>query len=124
VNRRRRSLTAVLAGVALAAGCGSNGSDESQLLPRDLGNELAQQSDNVQNELAAGKSCDAQRRARELQAAVERSIDRVPPELQGELLRRAADLVDSIDCVPPPAPPPAPPPPTQTRTDNEEEEDD
>lgn len=121
LTRRRLTLLAV---VALAApGCGSDESrDESQQLPRDLGDQLARQSDNVQRKLAAGKSCEAQRQALRLQDAVERSIARVPRELREELRRRSADLAASIDCVPPPPPPP--PPPTQTRTDDEEEEDD
>jgi hypothetical protein len=127
VKLSRRRLTGLLAVVALAAGCGSDESgEESQQLPRDLGDELAQQSDDVERTLAAGKSCDAQRQALRLQATVESSIaqERVPPELQDELRRRAADLVDSIDCRPPPPPPPPAPQTTQTRTDDGEEEDD
>lgn len=125
MSRSRRGSTALLSVVALAApGCGSNDSrDESQQLPRDLGDELAQRSDNVERTLAAGKTCEAQRQALDLQEAVERSIGRVPTELQEELRGRAADLVASIDCVRPPPPPPVPQT-TQTRTGDEEEEDD
>lgn len=125
MRRSRWGSTALLSVVALAApGCGSDDSgDESQQLPRDLGNELARRSDNVERTLAAGKTCEAQRQALDLQEAVERSIGRVPTELQEELRGRAADLVASIDCVRPPPPPPVPQT-TQTRTGDEEEEDD
>jgi hypothetical protein len=125
VKRSRWRLTALLSALALAAsGCGSDDSrDQSQQLPRDLGDQLARQSDKVQRTLVAGKSCEAQRQALDLQGAVERSIDRVPQELQDELRQRAADLVASIECIPPPPPPP-PPQTTQTRTDGDEEEED
>jgi hypothetical protein len=127
VKPNRMRLRVILLVLALAAsGCGSDGSGgESQQLPRDLGAELARKSDDVQRTLAAGDSCEAQRQALELRDSVERSIGRVPDELQDELRQRAADLVDSIECAP--APPPPPPPPaqtTQTQTDGDEEEED
>ena len=122
----RMRLTALLSVMALAAsGCGSDESGgESQQLPRDLGAELARQSDDVQRTLAAGESCEAQRQALELQDSVERSIGRVPDELQDELRQRADDLVASIECTPAPPPPPPPAPTTQTETDGDEEEED
>jgi hypothetical protein len=126
VKPNRMRLTVILSVLALAAsGCGSDGSGgESQQLPGDLGAELARQSDDVQRTLAAGDSCEAQRQALELQDSVERSIGRVPDELQDELRQRAADLVDSIECTPAPPPPPPPAPTTQTETGGDEEEED
>jgi hypothetical protein len=125
VKLGRPRLTALLAVVAAAASaCGSDEArDQSQLLPRDLGADLAAQSDSVQSTLELGKGCDAKRQARELRKDVERAIgrDQVPAELQAELRERAVRLENSIVCVTP-APPP-PPPPVQTPTDDDDDDD-
>jgi hypothetical protein len=125
VSRRGLARAGVLAVAALLAfGCGSDGSgDESQLLPSELAQNLATQSDTVHARLAEGNGCAARVEAVALREEVRSAIDegRVPSRLRPELRRRANDLVESIHCeppAPPPAPPPPPPPP------DEEEEDD
>ena len=114
----RVCLAGTLAATLLAvSGCGSDDSrDQSQQLPRELGANLARQSDEVQETLEQGYGCTAKLQARELRNDVERSIgeNRVPAELQEELRQRANDLVASIDCV---RRPPPPPPPVRTDTD-------
>lgn len=124
MNLGRVCLAGTLAAVFLAgSGCGADESgDQSQLLPAELGAELARQSDRVQRTLEHGDGCTAKRQALRLRTDVERSIgeNRVPAGLRRELRQRASDLVESIDCVPPPLPPP----PVQTDTDRGEEEDD
>jgi hypothetical protein len=123
---RRSVLSGIAAALILAAsGCGSDASrDESQLLPTELGADLARQSDLVLGSLEDGAGCTARNQARALRADVEEAIGRgqVPPELEDELLRRSSRLVDSIECMQPPPPPPLPPP-VQTDEDDDEEED-
>jgi hypothetical protein len=123
---RRAARIGIAAALLLAApGCGSDASrDESQLLPTELGADLARQSDLVLGSLEDGDGCTARNQARALRADVEEAIGKghVPPELEGELLRRSSGLVDSIECVQLPPPPP-PPPPVQTDEDDEEEGD-
>lgn len=117
--KRLAAGAAVLAAVTAALGCGSG---EQSQLSRELGADLAGQSEQVGAALDEGKDCVAQRRATRLRTTVERAIDqeRVPPELQDELRQRANRLADSIVCVPPPPPPPT----TTTHDDGEDEEDD
>jgi hypothetical protein len=126
VSRPALARAGVLAAAAfLAFGCGSDGSgDESQQLPSDLGQNLANQSDTVRAKLEEGDDCAALDEARALRDEAESAIaeGRVPAHLRRELRRRANDLVESISCVRAPPPPPPPPPPTQP--DEEEEEDD
>ena len=113
---------AVVAAALAASGCGSDGSrEESQLLPRDLGAELVQQTENVRATLEDGDDCTALDQARQLRQTIARAIrqERVPPELQEELRERANELVSSVVCVQPP-PPPEPPP---IREDGEEDDD-
>jgi hypothetical protein len=119
--KRLAAGAAVLAAVTAALGCGSGGGEQSQL-PRELGADLAGQSEGVGAALDEGKDCVAQRRANRLRTTVERSIDqeRVPPELQAELRQRANRLADSIVCVPTPA---APPPPLETEEGDDDDGD-
>jgi hypothetical protein len=124
VKLGRVSLVGTLVATLLAvSGCGSDDSrDQSQLLPTELGANLARQSDEVQETLEHGDGCTAKRQAVGLRNDAERSIgeNRVPAELQQELRQRANDLVTSIDCVRPPPPPP----PVRTDTDDEGDGDD
>jgi hypothetical protein len=126
VSRPALARAGVLAAAAfLAFGCGSDGSgDESQQLPSELGQNLANQSDAVRAKLEEGDDCAALDEARALRDEAESAIaeGRVPAQLRPELRQRANDLVESISCVRAPPPPPPPPPPTPT--DEEEEEDD
>jgi hypothetical protein len=118
--KRLAAGAAVLAAVTAALGCGSGGGEQSQL-PRELGADLAAQSEEVGAALDEGKNCVAQSRANRLRTTVERSIDqeRVPPELQAELRQRANRLADSIVCDPPPAPPP----PLETEEGDDDDDD-
>jgi hypothetical protein len=107
----------------LASACGGDESGkDSQLLPHDVGADLARKAELVQTTLDREGSCTALDRAQELRQAVERAIERkrVPPALQDELRRRSAELEASIVCVQPPPPPPAP----ARKRDEEREEDD
>jgi hypothetical protein len=117
--KRLAAGAAVLAAVTAALGCGSG---EQSQLPRELGADLATQSEEVGAALDEGRNCVAQRRANRLRTTVERSIEqeRVPPELQAELRQRANRLADSIVCIPPPEPPP--PPETEQGDEDDDDE--
>jgi hypothetical protein len=123
---RRAARIGIAAALILAvSGCGSDGSrDDSELLPSELGTQLARQSDRVLSTLEQGDDCTAKGHASRLRADVAEAIGngQVPPELERELLRRSTRLAESIECVQPPPPPP-PPPPVQTDEDDDEEED-
>ena len=96
---------AVLALVLSLAACG--GSDETSApapkLPRALAADLAAQSDQIADTLAAGDECAAAHQADALQAAAIGAINAgdVPPALQEDLQATANELVDAINCPPP-----------------------
>jgi hypothetical protein len=123
----RRSVRIGIAAALILAGsgCGSDASrDESQVLPPELGADLARQSDLVLSTLEDGDGCTARNQARRLRAEVEEAIGkgRVPPELEDELRQRSNRLVDSIECVQPPPPRPLPPPVQADENDDDEED--
>jgi hypothetical protein len=124
VKLGRARMAAILAGVTLtAAACGSDESrEESDLLPAELADDLARQSDTVQSTLEHGHGCTARTQAQALREDIRRAIESgvVPEELSSELKARAQRLVDSIPCNP--APPP--PPPAQQPQQPEEADDD
>jgi hypothetical protein len=125
VKLDRVSLVGALAAITLTGfGCGSDESrNESQLIPSELAEDLARQSDSVRTTLAQGDECTAKGQARALRSDVRDAINegKVPPRLRSELRRRAERLLASIDCARPPQPPP---PPVPTHTDDDDEEDD
>jgi hypothetical protein len=114
---------AVLTAALAASGCGSDGSqEESQLLPRALGNDFVRRTENVRATLEDGDGCTALDQAKQLRRAIARAIrqKRVPSELQDELRRRADELASSVVCV---QPPPPPPPPIHEGGDDDGEDD-
>jgi hypothetical protein len=82
--------------VLLAAGCGG----EEPGLPAELATELAARSDSTAAQLEAGEACAARQDAAELQGMAIRAInsERVPADLQEELLGRVNALLDAISC--------------------------
>jgi hypothetical protein len=126
VTLGRVSFAAILAALTLtSAACGSDDSrDESDLLPAALADDLARQSDNVQNTLKHGDGCTAEAQARALRGDIQRAIAGgvVPDQLSSELSARAQRLVDSIECNPlPPPPPPAQEPQEPEESDDDED---
>jgi hypothetical protein len=112
--------------VLSASGCGGGKSrDESELLPPDLGESLVQRADSVRASIERDDACTARGQAAALERAIADAIEqnRVPPALEGELLRRSSSLHASIVCVEPP-PPPRPPPPPIPKDEEGEEGDD
>ena len=100
--------------VAAALAFGGCGGDEQQTaattaptgpkLARPVADDLAARSDAIADALDAGDVCTAAVRADELQEAAIRAINerRIPPELQEPLQARANELVNSVNCPPPP----------------------
>jgi hypothetical protein len=113
------SLTASSAVLLVAAvtGCGGDGNSPAQ--PRIepvAAQQLASLGDEVAA-LAAGDECAAAQRADDLLAAAEEARDtgRLPAALAPEVVARAQELVDELNC------PPAPPPPPTTTDEDEDE---
>jgi hypothetical protein len=101
----------LLFAVALAAsGCG--GGERSAdttapprpTLPRNVAEDLAARSDAVADALDAGDVCTAAVRADELRGATITAINngQVPQEFQEDLQARANELVNTVNCPPPP----------------------
>jgi hypothetical protein len=65
---------------------------------------LAKLSERVASDLDAGDTCDAAHAADDLKAAVQESD--LPANLRPGVDAVAGDLVDQVNCPPPPAPPP------------------
>jgi hypothetical protein len=111
---RSASSTVCSAAVLALAACGG-GSDDAggpaPALPAGLGNELAAETADVEQALAAGDPVAAREEAVELVELVDAAIARgdVPDALRGELRAGAERLLALVP--PPPAPPPAPEPP-------------
>jgi hypothetical protein len=123
--RRLASLGIAATLVVGATGCGSDGSpDEAEMLPRELGEDLAQRSDSVLRTLEDGDGCTAKAEAEQLRSEINEAIEakRVPVELEPELRQRSTRLIQSIKCAQPPPPPP-PPPPVHTGDGDEEDDD-
>jgi hypothetical protein len=104
---------------ALLGGCGGDGGAETPLLPQDLANSLAAQSDAVAASLDGGNPCGAADQARALRERVIAAVNegRVPAGLQEELGSAANDLAATTEtaCTEAQAPPVA--------TDEDEDED-
>jgi hypothetical protein len=98
--------------VALAAlvlgACGSGGGVTTKPQPPPVSaataGQLAKLSERVASDLDAGDTCDAAHAADDLKAAVQESD--LPANLRPGVDAVAGNLVDQVNCPPPPAPPP------------------
>ncbi|HEV7534059.1 MAG TPA: hypothetical protein VGP90_00400 [Acidimicrobiia bacterium] len=97
-------LAAVLAAALGVAGCSAPGGG-GELIPAPVATALAARVDAVSAALAGGDCAGARAGALALQADAA-TLDVTPP-LRTEVVDRAAGLVRSIQCAPPPAPTPA-----------------
>lgn len=97
---------ALLTLAVLLAGCGSSRSTAPEArLPASLATRLAAYADETARLAAAGDACGAHEQALALQRATVAAINarQVPGALQEPLQSSANDLVNRIDCTPPPA---------------------
>lgn len=103
----------VLLATGLAA-CGSSGEETTTTttarpaVSRETADHLAKLSDRIASDLDAGDLCHAAHTADDLSSAVEDSD--LPANLRPGVETVATDLVNQVNCPPPPAPPPAPEP--------------
>lgn len=105
-------LTACSALALAVGGCGGDGEQRSSG-PRIDGaaaTALAERSDKIARLLEEGDVCSAAHEADELQAQAQTAIDEgnVPGTLASELMAKAGDLVDEVNCEAEPPPPPPP----------------
>jgi hypothetical protein len=101
--------------VLLAAGCGGDGSSESQRLDGAVAERLAAQSDAVADAIEANDGCAAEQRAAELRSSLDEAA--VPVAIRREVERVATR---TFTCNPPPPPPPPPP---VVSTEDEDDDD-
>ena len=96
-----------LAALVLGA-CGSGGGETTKPQPPPVAaataDHLAKLSDRVASDVDAGDTCHAAHAADDLRAAVAESD--LPATMRPEVDAVAGDLVDQVNCPPPPAPPP------------------
>jgi hypothetical protein len=109
---RAAGLAILVALAALVVGaCGSGGGDTTKPQPPPVSAataaHLAKLSERVASDLDAGDTCHAAHAADDLRAAVQESD--LPANLRPGVDAVAGNLVDQVNCPPPP-PPPAPPP--------------
>ena len=115
---------------ALALALGGCGGDSGQ---RDPGpqidgaaaSELADRSDEIARLLDEGDVCGAAHEADLLRAQAEAEVEdgSVPRALAGELVAKAEDLVNEVNCDEPEPPPPPPPPPSEEDDDGDKDKD-
>ena len=96
-----------LAGVA-AAGCGSDGETPTTApkpppISAATANHLAELSERIATDLDAGETCDAAYNADQLQSAVEDAD--LAASLRPGVEQVASDLVNEVNCPPPPPEP-------------------
>ena len=108
---RAAGLAILVALAALVLGaCGSGGGDTTKPQPPPVSaataGHLAKLSERVASDLDAGDTCHAAHAADDLRAAVQESD--LPANLRPGVDAVAGNLVDQVNCPPPP--PPAPPP--------------
>jgi hypothetical protein len=98
-----RLLILVLLSAALA-GCGGEKTPPQPKLPVALAQQLADRSDNVAAALTAGDSCRAHEEAVRLRDETIAAVNagRVPGPFQEQLGASVQDLVQRVQCVPPP----------------------
>jgi len=109
-NSRPAGLAILVALAALVLGaCGSGGGDTTKPQPPPVSaataGHLAKLSERVASDLDAGDTCHAAHAADDLRAAVQESD--LPANLRPGVDEVAGNLVDQVNCPPPP---PAPPP--------------
>jgi hypothetical protein len=107
---RAAGLAILVALAALVVGaCGSGGGDTTKPQPPPVSaataGHLAKLSERVASDLDAGDTCHAAHAADDLRAAVQESD--LPANLRPGVDEVAGNLVDQVNCPPPP---PAPPP--------------
>lgn len=101
-------LLACLTALALAA-CGSGGEGEDSTttarpaVSSSTADQLAKLSDRIASDLDAGDLCHAAHAADDLRTAVQQSD--LPPNLRPGVDTVATDLVNQVNCPPPPAAP-------------------
>ena len=94
------------AGLALP-GCGSDDPQPAETAPKlsaATANRLAGQSERIADQLDSGDICGAAHSADELDGAIAEAG--VPAEIRSELEVAAEQLVNSVNCPPPPEPEP------------------
>ncbi|MGC1814917.1 MAG: hypothetical protein WA696_12330 [Solirubrobacterales bacterium] len=101
------AILVALAALVLGA-CGSGGGDttkpQSPPVSAATAGHLAKLSERVASDLDAGDTCHAAHAADDLRAAVQESD--LPASLRPSVDEVAGNLVDQVNCPPPPAPPP------------------
>ena len=101
------AILVALAALVLGA-CGSGGGDttkpQSPPVSAATAGHLAKLSERVASDLDAGDTCHAAHAADDLRAAVQESD--LPANLRPSVDEVAGNLVDQVNCPPPPAPPP------------------
>ena len=114
------AILVALAALVLGA-CGSGGGDTTKPQPPPVSaataGHLAKLSERVASDLDAGDTCQAAHAADELKAAVQESD--LPANLRPGVDAVAGNLVDQVNCPPPPPPPP---PPEKTKPEKPKDE--
>ena len=113
----------VCSALALAVGgCGGDGGqpDPGPQIDGAAASELADRSDEIARMLDEGDVCGAAHEADLLRAQAQAEVDdgSVPRALGAELVAKADDLVNEVNC---PEPPPPPPPPPSDDDDGDDE---
>jgi hypothetical protein len=109
MSKGKRQALAPALGLALAiflAACGSGGGERDQP-PRErisaaTANELALASEQIADDLDAGDTCTAAEHADELKNKVESA--EIPAGIRPEVESTATELVNEVNCPPPPGP--------------------
>ena len=106
-TRRRRLLG--LAALVFAAGCGGGGESAPPppraAIDQAVADRLAATSDSIADSIDDDDVCHAAGLADDLNAQVSAAIDagKVPRRFQSQLRARATELVNTVNCRPPPA---------------------
>lgn len=113
----------VCSALALAlGGCGGDGGqrDTGPRIDSAAATELADRSDKIASLLDEGDVCSAAHEADLLRAQAEAEVDdgSIPRALAAELVAKANELVNEVNCEP--EPPPPPPPPSSDEDDGDD----
>jgi hypothetical protein len=111
-TRRRSARAAALAALLFAGGCGGEEATPPQppTIEQAVAERIAATSDEIAVALDDGDVCKAAGLADDLNAQVVAAINarRIPPAFQEDLQSRANELVNAVNCPPPPAVEPEP----------------